>query len=542
MLGWPHGRPNPRGPIASGPMSRRIEVELTSEVGDGTWRWRAAGAREPRGILPGHLLYEGAKVGDVVRVEAEFDLDGINVIAVFPPRPPKSEPERLELRPRGAELRPITTTLARRSQAKVERRAVRSSEKAEAIETARRRRLERPRRAADESAQLTKERKGVRGTIPRQERQAPKPPEREAPAAETARVAPRRHRLPTRNVHRHALLEALSPQERPIAEQLMQGGMPAVRTALETQNRQLVAEGKPPLPSEPIIAMAEQLLPRVKAAVWRDRAEAAAASLEEVPLRVLRMLVAGADAARDEESRELAARLRQALEERVSRLRQQWEEDLRKLLADNRVLRALRLSAQPPDSLARMPSDLAMALASQASAAFSDTRDVSRWLSLLEAAAASPVRRAIKIAELPKDPSPDLLEVARSLVGRLPSLAPLLGMAMPPPPRPLAEIRPRIRSIAKARAGQGRTSSGDSSTEADSEEPIGTTEEHTPLQAGHAQDSPEASEQATPGIAEDSFVALDEASVPEESTLSEEPADQPPLAPGELSSDSGPAD
>jgi hypothetical protein len=49
----------------------RLEIELTSARGDGTWTWRAAGARQPKGELDGSLLAAGAKVGDVVRVEAE---------------------------------------------------------------------------------------------------------------------------------------------------------------------------------------------------------------------------------------------------------------------------------------------------------------------------------------------------------------------------------------------------------------------------------------------------------------------------------------
>ena len=32
-------------------MSVRIEIELTSSAPDGSWTWRAAGAREPRGVL-----------------------------------------------------------------------------------------------------------------------------------------------------------------------------------------------------------------------------------------------------------------------------------------------------------------------------------------------------------------------------------------------------------------------------------------------------------------------------------------------------------
>ena len=46
----PSRTPNAR-PVGSVPMPSRIEVELTSARPDGNWTWRAAGAREPRGVV-----------------------------------------------------------------------------------------------------------------------------------------------------------------------------------------------------------------------------------------------------------------------------------------------------------------------------------------------------------------------------------------------------------------------------------------------------------------------------------------------------------
>ena len=63
-------------------MSNRIEVELTSRREDGTWTWRAAGARQPKGVVEGSLLPEGAKVGDVLKAEAEVGIDGIQLVSV----------------------------------------------------------------------------------------------------------------------------------------------------------------------------------------------------------------------------------------------------------------------------------------------------------------------------------------------------------------------------------------------------------------------------------------------------------------------------
>ncbi len=86
----------------------RIDIELTSSRPDGTWTWRAAGARQPKGVLEGSVLYQGAKVGDVLKAEADFDLDGINVTSVVPPKAKKAAPEVLPLLGSGKEEALVT--------------------------------------------------------------------------------------------------------------------------------------------------------------------------------------------------------------------------------------------------------------------------------------------------------------------------------------------------------------------------------------------------------------------------------------------------
>src|SRR5438034_4447674 len=79
-------------------MPRRLEVELTSAREDGSWTWRAVGAREPRGVLDGSLLPAGSKVGDALRAEADFDLDGVTIVSIAPKQEKKrNEPERIEI-------------------------------------------------------------------------------------------------------------------------------------------------------------------------------------------------------------------------------------------------------------------------------------------------------------------------------------------------------------------------------------------------------------------------------------------------------------
>ena len=77
-------------------MSRRIEIQLTSRTGDDQWTWRAAGAREPRGLVPATLVPDGTEVGAVVKADVEFSLDGIEVLSISAPvaaapKPPKGE-------------------------------------------------------------------------------------------------------------------------------------------------------------------------------------------------------------------------------------------------------------------------------------------------------------------------------------------------------------------------------------------------------------------------------------------------------------------
>ena len=105
--------------------------------------------------------------------------------------------------------------------------------------------------------------------------------------------------------HRKAALEALSPEQQVVAEQVLRGGVPAVRQAVDKQNEQARAEGHPEVKAEPLVVLAEQLLPRLRAAEWHDRAEAALSDVDELDLRDLRSVVVVADTvARDDVTRD----------------------------------------------------------------------------------------------------------------------------------------------------------------------------------------------------------------------------------------------
>src|SRR5436190_18898321 len=425
-------------------MSHRIDVELTSVRQDGTWTWRAAGARQPKGVLEASVLYEGAKVGDVVRAEAEFELEGISISSVLPPREKKrSEPERLEIIGSPSRQEGVTSSLVRRSGRSERggrdgdgpRRRPRRDGDRPAAERSRRERSPRQQRAASEG-------RARRGHADRRSdetadtrREAGRRTPRRDAAGDGGARTPRPKRLSPANAHRDAAMAGLSPEQRPIAEQVLKGGIPAVRQAIEAQNDRARSASLPEVNGDALLAMAEELLPRLKAASWRDRAEAAAGSVDEISLRDLRSVVAGADTVtRDDESRLLASTLREALERRVARLRGQWVEEITRALDEGRLVRALRVSAHPPEPTARFPAELAVRMSDAAGEAMAPDTSTDRWTTLLSAVADSPVRRMVKPQGLPRDPADSVVEAARQASGRVPALATLLGVEMPPPP------------------------------------------------------------------------------------------------------------
>ena len=117
----------------------------------------------------------------------------------------------------------------------------------------------------------------------------------------------------------------------------------------------------------------------------------------------------------------------------------------------------LRLSSRPPDPAARFSAELATRLRDAASAAMSPGTPEPQWLAVLQAVVESPVRRTVRPEGLPANPSAELLDTARQQCGRVPALAPLLGISVPPPPARHARwLRPRLLLEATGgQAGQG---------------------------------------------------------------------------------------
>ena len=95
--------------------------------------------------------------------------------------------------------------------------------------------------------------------------------------------------MPTSTLHRNAMLATLRPEQIPVAEQLLRGGLQAVRQAIDTQNASAKAAGKPPVAAEALLAMADELLPTVRLADWKDRASVAQTAGKDYRLRELQL-------------------------------------------------------------------------------------------------------------------------------------------------------------------------------------------------------------------------------------------------------------
>ncbi|MCB0978987.1 MAG: hypothetical protein KDB02_16155, partial [Acidimicrobiales bacterium] len=414
--------------------------------------------------LNGSLLPEGATVGQVLRAEVETSLDGTEVTAVLAPKEKnRRAEERIELITRTIrddEL--VMQTLAPkrgrggrdRDGGDRRRRDRRDGDRRERSGGPRGDREGRDgRRDRNDGPRGDRERsgRGDRQGAPRRERPAPPP-------------KPKAKRLRAGRTHRKAALSALPPEEQVIAEQVLRGGIPAVRQAVDRMNEQAKVEGRPTVKPDALIAVAEKLLPTLRAAEWRDRAEAAAADIDELDLRDLRSVVVAADqGAKDDETRELAAQLREGLTRRVDQEQQKWLDELAQNLTEGRVVRALRLSSRPPKAGNPIPPDLTARLTAAASAALTSDTFPDRWATVLDALSYSPVRLTVVPESKPDSPSDELVAVITRVAGRVPKVAEAFGITSntddakkrgrrpaPPAPAPSSPAAPTEEPAEKA--------------------------------------------------------------------------------------------
>ena len=240
------------------------------------------------------------------------------------------------------------------------------------------------------------------------------------------------------------MLATLSPEQLPVAEQLLRGGMPAVRAAVELQNKNASAQGRPTVDPATIDRIAEDLLNRTNLALWKDRAAGAIGAGRELRLRDLRAVVTSAKTVwLDDEARVQLKELQVSLTARVDHLRTQWNEKLEAAITTKNAKEALALVARPPDLSTRLSSDSASRVVTLVSETLNADQSPAVWNEIVELAADTSIRRNIKPLGIPGDDSSRAVAVHNA--GAIPELAKLLGMKVPPPPPPTRPMRPTRR-------------------------------------------------------------------------------------------------
>ena len=465
-------------------MSRRIDIELTSTRPDGTWTWRAAGAREPKGVLDGSLLPAGAAVGHKLKAEAETEIDGITIVAVAGAKGSTPRTGLLEIKASDKPFEAVTQQLAKRDRNDRGDRGDRGDRPRRDRPGGDRPRGDRPggdrpggdrprgdgsrgeRPAGDRPGGDRPRGERPSGDRPRGDRpggdrpggdrpggdnRGPRPERRPRPAFTPPPELPQRpkaKRLKPGRAHRNAVLAELPEEQRAVAERALQGGIPAVRQAITEQNTALRAEGKEEVPAAGLLAMAEQLLPRLRVAEWLDRADAAKSVIDELDLRDLRSVVAAGDdpvVARDESTRVIATELKQALVTKQDNEMRLWLDDIDAAIGVGRIVRALKLSSQPPKAGSPFPAELAKRLADATTTGLTNDLVNDRWVALIEAAAFSPVRAQVLPTARPASPSDELIATVKRVASLLPQVATLFGIeptASGPSPKPLRPTRP----------------------------------------------------------------------------------------------------
>jgi hypothetical protein len=268
------------------------------------------------------------------------------------------------------------------------------------------------------------------------------------------RPAPKR--LRPRRTHRDAALAEVPEEQRPIAEQVLRGGVPAVREEARKQNEQAAKENRPGIPVDQVVSLAEGLVPKLREAEWLDRAEAAKADLDTLDLRDLRSVVVAADTgARTEEARAMRDELSAGLTRRVEEEHRNWISDMEANLDAGRFVRALRLSSRPPKAGTPLPPALQQRLIDDVSAGLTERTKQELYAAALDALSFSPVRTKVTPAGKPQSPSEDLLEAAKRIADKAPAIAELFGVD---PKESGAARKRRKRNRSSDKSGRGGSS------------------------------------------------------------------------------------
>jgi len=155
----------------------------------------------------------------------------------------------------------------------------------------------------------------------------------------------------------------------------------------------------------------------------------------------------------------VSAKLKEALVTKQEKELNLWFGDIDAAMGVGRVVRALKLSSQPPKAGVRFPAELAGKLAAAATANLTADAMPDRWVAVLEAVAFSPVRAHVVPTDKPAQVSDELLATVKRVGSLLPQIAALFGVdvdakSQPKPLRPTRPAAPVKKQVPKPPAAR----------------------------------------------------------------------------------------
>ncbi len=375
-------------------MAYRIDIEITSIRDLNTFTWRKLGAKQPKGIVSKQVIGSSVKVGDSFKVEIEQSLDGIDIVSVIDSKKKTQESNSQSIEigiKKDKQMPKVTLTPADKKKSKS-------------------------------------------GSFPKHDKSDKKFDGRRSKNENASTERKRPTYLKVSWDKTDALMESLSVQEKPIAEFLVKGGLPAVRAAIKKQNEEAKANNMPEVTETGLISIAEKLLPQIRRVQWEDRAASALLAGSRCPVRELKSLLASSDP-KDESIKEQVNNLKSLVKTVVEEQVQQWKTDLKNKAENGEIKEALELLASPPDRTAKIEATLLELIVNYTNEKLRDEVEPDHWIEIIEMIASSSLRTKITVEKIPFDATGATVACAKKFSGFIPSLAPLLGLKIPPPPR-----------------------------------------------------------------------------------------------------------
>ena len=360
-------------------MPRRIDIELTTALADDAWTWRAAGAKKPNGVVSGiGPPRAGSKVGDVLEVEMEQMLDGVEILSVVKGRVERDHANVLEILPTSEPFQEVIETRVPAGATAEESQGATVTARATSTTTAH--------ATIDRRVRMESRRAGDR-----------RPPRHDRPHFEAPPEVPQRPK-PKRLGPAEPVETRCTPAPRRAATRRGASiqGMAAVRTRVKSRtpdSRPRANRG-----ARRGRVGGRGFLPKLRVAEWLDRAEAAQRQMADIELGDLRSVFSPAKTRSSPTTRPICA-VAWSSRRRTGHQAGRAAPVVRRHRCVHRggpshsSIEAVVAAAQ---GRSVFPTELARRLGEAATNALQPDDTADRWIAVLEAAAFSPVRSLVE--------------------------------------------------------------------------------------------------------------------------------------------------